>query len=92
MEQWICLDCRLDSNGAVMSTIHPKYCAHFTPEFWMERGFERDWGDASVMNWPHLEILRYQTSDGCTFLVLAPHAQRRPVELYSSDPRAWGAY
>ena len=91
-EQRICFDCRMNPNSAVMSDIHSNYCVHFTPEYWMERGFERDWGDASVMNWPYLEILRHQTTEGCKFLVLAPHAQRRPVELYTSDPRAWGAY
>jgi len=88
----ICLDCKLHSIGAALSSMHPDYCIHFTPEYWVEQGYERDWGDAAVMNWPHLEILRQQTGQDCRFVILAPHAQRRPVELYASDPHAWGAY
>lgn len=88
----LCLDCNLHSTSAVLSSIHPDYCVHFTPEYWVEQGYERDWGDAAVMNWPRLEILRQQTGQECRFAVLAPHSQRRPVELYSSDPHAWGVY
>jgi hypothetical protein len=88
----ICLNCNLHSSRVVLSSIHPSYCVHFTPEYWVDQGYERDWGDAAVMNWPHLEILRQQTGQDCRFVILAPHAQRRPVELYASDPHAWGAY
>jgi hypothetical protein len=86
----ICLDCKLHQTSATLSSSHPEYCVHFTPEFWAEQGYERDWGDAAVMNWPYLEILRQQTAQDCRFVVLAPHSQRRPVELYTSDPGAWG--
>lgn len=88
----ICLDCNLHSTMPALSSIYPKYCVHFTPEHWVEQGYERDWGDAAVMNWPDLEILRRQTAKECLFVVLAPHSQRRPVVLHANDPHAWGSY
>ena len=29
-----------------------------TPEYWETQGYQRNWGDCAVMNWPVLEILR----------------------------------
>lgn len=37
---------------------NPGFCRHFLPEWWEAKGFTRAWGDASVMNWPHLVVLR----------------------------------
>ena len=67
----VCLDCNVHSSHAVLSSIHPDYCVHFTPEYWVGKGYERDWGDAAVMNWPNLEILRKEAGQDCEFLVLA---------------------
>jgi hypothetical protein len=77
-----------------MSGPHGKdrFCRHFTPEYWVRKGFDRGWGDAAVMNWPLLEVLRRQEASRTEFVLLAPYGTRRPVVLYSDDPRAWGAY
>jgi hypothetical protein len=91
-QQCVCLDCWLHSQTGPEMAPDGTYCVHFTPEYWAERGYKRHWGDAAVMNWPHLEILRRETDDGGTeFVILAPHASRRPVILYGFG-HAWGAY
>ncbi len=68
-----------------------RYCVHFTPEYWEDQGFERDWGDAAVNNWPHLEILRHWDGGITMFVILAPHVTRGPV-LIEGLGRAAGAY
>ena len=93
-ERYICLDCWLDGeDSAEMSTLHPAYCVHFTPEYWVELGYERGWGDASLRGgWPRLEILRCEDAHGKTnFVILAPHVARRPVIL-KAEGFAWGMY
>lgn len=68
------------------------YCPHFTPEWWEEQGYSRRWGDAAVNNFPHLEILRRETDEGCEFVVLAPDVTRRPVRIMTTDKQAGGGY
>lgn len=72
-------------------------CEHFCPEFWMERGFFRNWGDAAVMNWPHLEILRKDDEKEVVYVILAPFITRRPVTIYAKKGEtpgqfSWGSY
>jgi hypothetical protein len=76
-------------------------CEHWMPEYWESKGYVRNWGDAAVMNWPHLEVLRRETRSAemaeVEFLVLAPFALRRPLKLFANaEPNqrftAWGAY
>lgn len=92
---YICLDCRWHSQTGPELAPGGKYCVHFTPEFWVACGYERGWGDAAVRNWPHLEILRRYHKEGgkgeTEFVILAPHATRRPVIL-DGFGRAWGSY
>lgn len=58
----ICVDCAVrdsESLRRVNEGIPPgHFCEHWRPEHWENRGYVRDWGDAAVMNWPHMEILR----------------------------------
>ena len=79
-EQHICLDCAWHRKEPEMSVHHPGYCVHFTPEYWVAQGWERNWGDAAVSVWPVLEILRKASSTRVEYLVLCP-AVRRPVRL-----------
>lgn len=89
MAQSICLDCQMHHPELIPDPIPDGYiCEHFTPEYWVGRGFERSWGDASVMNWPHLEILRKEVNDEVSFVILAPFSSRRPVVL----SHGWGMY
>jgi hypothetical protein len=100
----VCIDClvggsnieelkRLESEGYI--------CEHWRPEFWESHGFVRDWGDAAVMNWPQLEVLRKELREQgrieVTFIVLAPYVLRRPLKLYAhadscAELSVWGAY
>lgn len=90
-KQYICMDCAGDrTNGPEMAP-DGRYCVHFTPEHWEDQGFRRNWGDAAVKNWPHLEILRYRDGETTIFVILAPHVTRRPV-LIECLGYAWGAY
>ena len=57
-------------------------CPCLDPEAYVKRGYERNWGDAAVMNWPHLEILKKETTEGYEFVVLSPAHTRRPVILH----------
>ena len=59
-------------------------CEHFTPEFWESQGFQRNWGDAAVMGFPILEILKKETASGTEFIILSDKL-RRPVHLYPSN-------
>ena len=77
------------------------FCTHWRPETWVARGYERGWGDAAVMNWPHMEVLRREevTDTGTTviFVVLAPYALRRPLQIGAAvgpkeQLKAWGTY
>ena len=55
-----CLSCILGQDAPDEDYQLPedaKFCRHFLPEYWQTKGFDRGWGDAAVMNWPHLEIL-----------------------------------
>jgi hypothetical protein len=89
--RYICMDCAGDrTNGPEMAQ-DGRYCVHFTPEYWEDQGFERNWGDAAVKNWPHLEILRHWDGGMTMFVILAPHVTRGPV-LIDCVGRAWGAY
>jgi hypothetical protein len=89
-----CWDCGMNDrrNSEIYEAMGKYYCRHFSPVYWVRRGYERGGGDAAVMNWPHLEILRGETPDGIEFLILAPHATRRPVVIETSDPYAGGRY
>lgn len=73
-----------------------RFCRHFLPEYWQSKGFDREWGDAAVMNWPQLEILVRRdigdSDEGARFIILAPYSARRPIEIYTSDPYAHGSY
>lgn len=78
-ERYICIDCAWHSTNGPEMAPDGRYCIHFTPEYWEADGFERNWGDAAVKNWPHLEILRYRDGETTMFVILAPHVTRRPV-------------
>lgn len=67
-------------------------CKHFQPSYWEGRGYKRNWGDAAVMMWPRMEILRGTFEEpwglGGTlekitrFVILAPLiGMRRPVVI-----------
>lgn len=90
MPHAICFDCHAHHAERVPDPIPDGYiCEHFTPEYWEKQGYVRGWGDASVMNWPHLEILRKEVKRGdVSFVVLAPFSARRPVIL----EHGWGMY
>ena len=100
----VCMDCLLASSD--IESLNEKarqgyICEHWKPKYWEKKGFVRNWGDAAVMNWPHLEVLRRENRsselDEVEFVVLAPFSLRRPLELYakagpSQRLMAWGAY
>lgn len=54
-------------------------------------GYKRNWGDAAVMS-PYFEVLRKESDDGASFRIICPTFLRRPVEIYTEDPDAWGGY
>lgn len=89
----ICIDCQLQRDEPELSAEHIGYCMHHTPEYWQERhGYVRAWGDAAVMQWPQMEILRKRTESGVEYLILAPATGiRRPVKLYMSV-QSWGTF
>lgn len=92
MAKHICIDCSLHRRREP-EDVEGEYCEHFMPDYWVEQGYQRNWGDAAVMMWPQLEILRRSDEDGTKFLILAPATGiRRPVIIYSEDKRAWGAF
>lgn len=101
----ICIDCVVrdpellrQANEGVPSG---HFCEHWRPEYWEARGYVRNWGDAAVMNWPHMEILRREhrtdQMDEISFIILAPNLLRRPllIDAHAGPDtrlRAWGAY
>lgn len=89
-----CFDCGLNDrrDSEIYGGNGKYYCRHFSPDYWVRHGYERNWGDAAVMNWPLMEILRRETTDRCEFVILAPQSTRGPVILHSSDPEAGGMY
>lgn len=101
----ICMDCALRDEGATRESngkIPPgQFCEHWRPEYWEARGYVRGWGDAAVMNWPQMEILRKEERTDSEvhvrFVILAPYALRRPVVIFATAGlearfHAWGAY
>jgi hypothetical protein len=101
----ICMDCALHDQAAMRQVAEGVpagyFCKHWRPEHWEAEGYQRDWGDAAVMNWPTMEILRREvrTEQGTEvrFVILAPHALRRPLMIEATagpETRltAWGAY
>jgi hypothetical protein len=91
-QERICLDCRWHRQQPEMSKQHAGYCVHFTPDYWEAQGWQRNWGDAAVMAWPTLEILRKQQGNKIEFLVLCADV-RRPVRLYTeAHVSGWGSF
>jgi hypothetical protein len=82
----VCIDCTWH-RGATLEELQAipagGYCKHFTPEWWASQGWERGWGDAAVMAWPDLEILRREDGDSFRYLILNGKL-RRPVEIYAA--------
>lgn len=60
-------------------------CPHFHPDYWVGRGYERNWGDGAIMNWPKLEILRKEFDlngqHHSSLVILAPETARGPIEI-----------
>lgn len=93
-EQHRCIDCRWHAAehpsrdcawGESCPGIHDwskaePFCPHFTPEWWTEQGYVRDWGDASVGAPPWMEILRKDTEERTEYLILNIYL-RRPVTI-----------
>lgn len=92
----ICLDCSVTNLDKPAPPVPEDgfICYHFQPAHWVEKGFVRNWGDAAVMNWPKLEILRKETPNEWIYIILSPFSARRPVMLYSSKDgkSSWGGY
>ena len=92
----VCIDCSLHGTSTLEeleAILEGGYCKHFTPEWWKAQGWKRNWGDAAVMGWPLLEILRKADMEKgyCEFLILCPQL-RRPITIRCKDPYAWGGY
>jgi hypothetical protein len=69
-------------------------CPHWKPEYWEKRGYQRNWGDACINDWPKMEVLRKETDDKVEYLVLAPTVLKHPA-IYFFDKRSavsWGSY
>ena len=113
MEIAICMDCNFAKSppdgplamefGLPNPVPENFICKHFQPSYWEGRGYKRNWGDAAVMMWPRLEILRGTFEEpwgrGGTlekitrFVILAPlTGMRRPVVIETKDERAWGSF
>jgi len=89
---FVCMDCTFHNPSSIPEPLTADYvCHHWQPEYWEKQGYQRHWGDAAVSNWPELEILRKQNSQGTVFIILAPRVLRRPVML-SCEGFAWGSY
>ena len=92
----VCIDCSWHHGTTVEElTEIPMggYCKHLTPEWRESQGWERDWGDAAVMMWPDLEILRREDGDFFRYLILNGKL-RRPVEIHAAKDgsSSWGSY
>lgn len=84
-----CMDCSW--HGADPGD-NPDYCKHFLPAHWEAQGFTEYWGDASVMMWPKLTIMRRVQGDKAEYVILAPDSgMRRPVMLWGNLP-SWGSF
>lgn len=62
------------------------------PQTWVDEGYERNWGDAAVMD-PCFEVLRRAAPNGngsVEFVVLCPTFLRRPLRF--NVGAAWGSY
>lgn len=91
-QQRVCIDCQYHQPQPSLSREHPGYCVHLTPDYWADQGWERNWGDAAVMAWPTLEILKRRQSDRIEYLILNGEL-RRPVRLYvTTSVNGWGAF
>lgn len=96
----ICFDCaNFETLPVPKPTPDGFICDHFRPEYWEKQGFQRNWGDAAVMQWPRLEILRKEKSDvngdSVDYVILAPTVARRPITLHAGSPEnltSWGGY
>lgn len=91
------LECRPDSAGHVGEPPIDFICEHFRPDHWVAKGFVRNWGDAAVMNWPHLEILRKEDGEEVQYVILCPLTTRRPVIIFAKKGDhqggfSWGSY
>jgi hypothetical protein len=92
----VCMDCLLHNESTVEELNEIPiggYCKHLTPEWWESQGWQRKWGDAAVMAWPELEILRRDDGDSFRYLILNGKL-RRPVEIYAAKDGSdsWGSY
>jgi hypothetical protein len=89
---FVCMDCSWHNAHPIPEPTPEDYvCPHWTPEYWEAQGYQRNWGDAAVMHWPELEILRKEENGETRFVILAPRVLRRPVELYA-EGFGWGCY
>ena len=70
-------------------------CEHWTPEYWEADGFQRNWGDAAIMN-EGFEVLRRQNFGDIAveYVILCPEFLRRPARYYArgSIVHSWGSY
>lgn len=92
----ICIDCLLHHASKIEELTEIPiggHCKHLMPEWWESQGWQRKWGDAAVVSWPDLEILRREDGDSFRYLILNGNL-RRPVEIYATkDGReSWGIY
>lgn len=96
----LCLDCAWHKAAPLPTPIPDDFvCIHFRPDYWVEQGFKRNWGDAAVGSWPKLEILRKEEGGRVEYVILAPLVTRRPVRIYADRNEAnegrqwsWGSY
>ena len=99
----VCFDCaNFEALPVPKPTPDGYICDHFRPEYWVKQGYQRNWGDAAVMLWPRLEILRKETkasgaiqpNDLVEYVILAPTIARRPITIFArgSDIQSWGGY
>jgi hypothetical protein len=92
----VCLDCILHHASTLEELAQIPvggYCRHLTPEWWESQGWERAWGDAAVMAWPELEILRREDDEQFRYVILNGNL-RRPVKIYAmkDGSDSWGSY
>jgi hypothetical protein len=96
MNKFVCMDCTFHHCSTVeeLQTIPVGgYCKHFTPEWWVEQGYVRYWGDAAVNAFPILEILRKETETNTKYLIIQPQL-RRTVEIFVDKKTgySWGSF
>jgi len=83
----LCMDCGLEEPATGP-------CPHWLPSYWKAQGYVRNWGDAAVMAWPRMEILRRETPDEIDYVILAPGVLRIPLHIYVRwrTGTSWGMY